>query len=47
MPSLLRFLIILAILAGFVYGGMLALVDFVKVSPREITETIVLPKSAK
>ena len=47
MPSLLRFRMILAILAGLVYGGMLALVDFVKVAPREITETIVLPKSAK
>ena len=47
MPSLLRFLLIVGILAMLVYGGMLALVDFVKVAPREITETIVLPKSTK
>jgi hypothetical protein len=38
---------IIGVLALLVYGGMLALVDFVKVSPREITQTVVLPQSAK
>jgi hypothetical protein len=47
LPSLFRFLFLLAILAGLVYGGMLALVGFVKVQPREITQTITLPKPPK
>ncbi len=37
MPSLFRFLMIVGILAGLVYGGMYALVTFVKPEPREIT----------
>jgi hypothetical protein len=47
LPSLFRFLFLLAILAGLVYGGMLALVGFVKVQPREMTQTITLPKPPK
>jgi len=41
MPSLLRFLFVIAVLAGLVYGGMLALVTLFKPEPREIT--IVVP----
>ena len=37
MPSLFRFLMIIGILAGIVYGGMYALVIFVDPEPREIT----------
>jgi hypothetical protein len=44
LPSLFRFLVAVAILAGLVYGGLYALANFVKVKPREITETIQLPK---
>jgi hypothetical protein len=40
MPSVLRFLLSLAIFMGLIYGGMLALVTFVEPSPREITHTI-------
>jgi len=40
MPSLLRFLFVIAVLAGVVYGGMLALVTFYEPTPREITVTI-------
>ena len=47
MPSLIRFLVALAVLAGLVYGGLFALANFVKVKPREITETIQLPKADK
>jgi hypothetical protein len=47
LPSLFRFLFLLAVLAGLVYGGMLALVAFVKVQPREMTQTITLPKPPK
>ena len=47
MPTLIRFLVIVAVLAGLVYGGLFALANFVKVKPREITETITLPKAPK
>ena len=47
MPSLFRFLFVLGLLAALVYGGMIALVTFVQVQPREITETIQLPKPGK
>ncbi|MCI0465915.1 MAG: histidine kinase [Beijerinckiaceae bacterium] len=40
MPSLIRFLVIIAILAGIVYAGMVALVTFVEPQPREMTQTI-------
>jgi hypothetical protein len=48
LPSLFRFLLVLAVLAGLGYAGLYALATFVKVTPREITETIPLPpKDAK
>jgi len=47
LPSLFRFLLIVGVLAALVYGGMLALVSFVKVQPREITQTVPLNKPAK
>ncbi len=40
MPSLFRFLAVVAIIAGVVYGGMLALAVLVQPQPREITVTI-------
>jgi hypothetical protein len=40
LPSLIRFLVIIAILAGLVYGGMIALVSFVEPQPREMTQTL-------
>ncbi|MCI0465629.1 MAG: histidine kinase [Beijerinckiaceae bacterium] len=40
MPSLIRFLVIIGILAGIVYAGMVALVTFVEPQPREMTQTI-------
>lgn len=39
-PTLIRFIVILAILGGLVFGGMLALVTFVQPEPREITEIL-------
>jgi hypothetical protein len=39
-PSLIRFLVILGILAGLVFGGMVALVSFVEPQPREMSQTI-------
>jgi hypothetical protein len=39
-PSLLRFLFIIAVLALLVYGGMIALVTFVEPQPREMSQTI-------
>ena len=47
LPSLFRFLLIVGVLAALVFGGMLALVNFVKVQPREITQTVPLNKPAK
>lgn len=40
MPSLLRFLVICAVLAGIVYGGMIALVTMVEPNQREMTVRI-------
>jgi hypothetical protein len=39
-PTLIRFLIGLGVLAGIVYAGMIALVMFVDPQPREMTQTI-------
>lgn len=40
MPSLLRFLFILAVLGGIVFGVMLALDLLVEPVPREISERV-------
>ena len=40
MPTLFRFLVILAVLAGLVGGAMVALAYLVEPTPREITVTI-------
>lgn len=40
MPSLIRFLLIIGILAATVWAGMIALVTFVEPQPREMTQTI-------
>lgn len=37
MPSLFRFLVLCAILAGIVYGAMFALVLYVQPTEREVT----------
>ena len=47
LPSLFRFLLVIGIIAALIYGGMLALVAFVKVEPREMTQTVPLTKPAK
>lgn len=40
MPSLIRSVVVLAILGGAVYGGMVALATFVEPKPREMSFTI-------
>jgi hypothetical protein len=40
MPSLIRFLAVIGILAGLVYAGLWALAHFVEPQPREMTITI-------
>jgi hypothetical protein len=40
MPSLLRFLAVIAILCALVYGGLYSLAHFVQPKPREITVSI-------
>ena len=47
MPTLIRFLVIVAVLVGLVYGGMIALVVMVKVQPREMSQTVEIPKAPK
>lgn len=37
MPSLIRFLVVIALIVGAVYGGMLALVMLVEPNPREMS----------
>jgi hypothetical protein len=37
MPSLFRFLTVVAIIVGFVYGAIFALANFVSPKPREMT----------
>jgi hypothetical protein len=39
-PSLIKFLLLAGILAGIIYGGMIALVTFVEPQPREMSQTI-------
>lgn len=40
MPTLFRFLVIVAVLAGLGYAGLWALATFVEPQPREMTVTI-------
>jgi hypothetical protein len=40
MPSLFRFLTVVAIIVGIVYGIIFVLANFVNPKPREITVTI-------
>jgi hypothetical protein len=39
-PTLFRFLVFVAVVAGLVFGGMVALVTFVKPVPREMIEIV-------
>lgn len=40
MPSLIRFLVLIGILGGLVFAGMIALVAFVEPQPREMSQSI-------
>lgn len=47
MPSLLRFLTVVALLGGLIYGGMFALANWFDPKPREITVSIPPDKFSK
>ncbi len=47
MPSLVKFLVVVAVLAGIAYGAMEALVTFVQVTPRPMEQTIPAAKLEK
>jgi xanthosine utilization system XapX-like protein len=47
MPSLFRFLTVVAVAAGIIYGVIFALANFVSPKPREITITITADKFLK
>ena len=40
MPSLIRFLLVVGVLIGLVYGAIFALASFIEPTPREMTITI-------
>ena len=40
MPSLFRFLTVVGVIAGLIYGAIFALANFVTPKPREMTVTI-------
>jgi hypothetical protein len=40
MPSLFRFLFVVGLIGGLIYGGMLALTLLVDVKPREISVAV-------
>ena len=40
MPSLIRFLLIIAVLAALALGAMIALVNFVEVTPRPMEQIV-------
>lgn len=45
MPSLVRFITVLAIIAGLVYAGLYVLANLVDPAPREITVTVPIEKA--
>lgn len=47
MPSLFRFLFVVAVLAGLAYGAMFALVTFVQPQPRDMTQIVPAAKLNK
>ena len=47
MPSLFRFLTVVGIIAGVIYGALFALANFVDPNPREMTVTIPADKFLK
>jgi hypothetical protein len=40
MPSLFRFLTVVAMIGGLIYGGIFALANFVNPKPREMTVSV-------
>ncbi|MGX5733757.1 histidine kinase [Bosea thiooxidans] len=40
MPTLFRFLVFIAVIAGLIFGGMVALVTFVQPVQREMVEIV-------
>jgi hypothetical protein len=47
MPSLFRFLMVVAVIGGIIYGAIFALANFVNPKPREMTFTITADKFLK
>jgi xanthosine utilization system XapX-like protein len=47
MPSLFRFLMVVAVIAGIIYGVIFALANFVNPKPREMSVTIPADKFLK
>ncbi len=47
MPTLIRLLVIIGVIAGLIYGAMLAIVIYVEPQPRTVTERVdLMPRQA-
>ena len=44
MPTLVRLLLVLAVLAGMIYGAMIGMVTYLRPEPRTITQSVTLPQ---
>jgi len=47
MPTLFRFLTVVAVIGGLIYGGIYALANFVNPNPRDMTVTVAPDKFIK
>jgi len=47
MPSLVRFLVVVGVIAGVLYGGLWSLAHLIEPKPREMTITIPQDRLAK
>jgi hypothetical protein len=47
LPTLIRLVVFLGVLAALAYGGIFYLANFVQIPPHEVIETIDLPKAPK
>ena len=47
MPTLFRLIVVLGLIAAFVYGAMLAMVTFIHPQQREIVQSVPLPKAPR
>ena len=47
MPTLFRLIVVLGVIAGLVYGAMLAMVTLIHPQQRQIVQSVPLPRPSK